>query len=472
VKKTVVLAFPAIYFAMTALAGCGGGSSAVAPAQGTILKGAASVPAGTPTRHVGRGSSPDVPLPGATARLFDISTSGLAALNGTPVQTTQTANDGSYSFSGLVLGHNYVVSITKSVTGSGNAKLNLSLGAYVHLAATATAPTTAPVNFSTTVASNYIVQTLTANPAEASVDLTSVFTSVVASVTTQIQQGTITTQDLSQSFTNPTSYSTVISQVAANSLMDASYIDNTPVGDNTRRDIVCLMTSKTLMKVKLVLIVKDATGNVFDADYYSGALNADGTFGGVSTDGLYNITGAVTGQNAHGNWAAVDGSANGVWQADAAAGHPANASTPTYVGVGYQGKFYKGTSATPEGVWFFFVRSDSNAIMMAHDEARAGLTHLEKTTVIVGKVDAMGHVSGNMVFPAVATDGSLSGLDAAEGGTATGTGSASLGTHTTNGTVSVTGAIANDAVTGTWAFTGTKDGAAYSNAGTWGGTTF
>ncbi len=87
---------------IASVAGCGGGGGAITKAA--ALSGTVTVPSGTPTRGV----SGSIPLPGATVNLYDITNSGVAALSGTPSETTTSDSSGNYSFSNTTAGHSYI----------------------------------------------------------------------------------------------------------------------------------------------------------------------------------------------------------------------------------------------------------------------------------------------------------------------------------------------------------------------------
>ncbi len=410
------------------------------------------VPATTPTRAAGT----DVPLPGATVTVVDIT----AGHPGTQVGVITTDAAGGYRFESAQPGHLYEILITKVVTSGGHT-VTLSLGAIVKTPATGAAPRV-DVDASTTVGLNYVVSKLIAGTLPPGTDISHVFVSIKDSYNTSREDGSAPPLDLTKPCTEPDSYADLQKQVVKALATSGAFLHSD--SHSSANSLVNLVFDHKASTVNLALCVLDHSRDFFDADYFSGSVDDEGHFEGKTADSLYVVGGNIAGPSAFGFWRAADGTAKGTWQAQIPA------APTTYLGHGYIGTFTKVGRSTPEGKWFFFVDPDGTSLALVHDESQADRGHLQKTAVVKGTVSASGAITGGLVFPAVA--GSIAGGDPLGGGTATGGGTGSTGSHSASGTGSVSGSTTSSTASGLWQFAGLRDGNPFNANGAWSGAGF
>ncbi len=427
------------------IAGCGGGAASLT--KSAALSGTITVPSGTPTRGV----AGSIPLPGATVNLYDITSTGTAALNGSPIETTTSDASGNYNFSTTTPGHSYIVEASKTVTSTSGTPTTLQLGSYVHVAATG--PVTEPVDPDTTVASSYVLQQISNNIATPSEDLTSLEQNFEANVTAQAAAGTAPAIDLSKGLEQHQAEISSVESEAAKSISRLAFVSKDPwatgssdSGDSNSstqaQGLVQLVTDPTTSTVQAVIIITDSNLNVTDADEVTAPIASDGSFAGSSTDGLYKITGNLDGGEAHGTWTASTGNLSGHWEATA---HN-DAGTKS---VAVMGTFTTSGSTAPAntGTGGVFVMPDGRAIAFAQDNSKTA-THNSGTAVTLGT--------------AVVSTGTMTvtnGWPAATG-------------VIPSGTVVITTTPGTTTVSGTFTFMGLAQGNEFNSSGTFTGSSY
>lgn len=442
------------------LAGCGSGGTALT--KSASLTGTVSVPAGTSTRA----AASEIPLPGATVSLYDITQNGTAALSGPPVSTTTSDVDGNYQFPTLTAGHNYIVEATKTVTGTGGVPTTLNLGSYVR--DNSSSPISATVDPNSTLVSSYVLSQLTANTVSSTEDMSAIANQVQSQITAEQNSGTAPTVDLTK---NLEQHQTELSSVETESqktLVNASYVSGDPWaaqlsggtvqtapttqtgntgtsstdnGDgesaSSQHGTVNLTVNATTMEANILLVVTDSSNDILDADTFSCPIASDGTFSGSSADKLYSIQGSVMGEEAHGEWSAASGTGSGHWEATNSQGSD-SAVNP----VGYACNFMaSSTSTVPlQGIGFLFTLADGTSIVYAQQPGSA-LSHSQSYVLMVGTgMGSTGTLTGKIISPV------------------------STGLIPT-GTITLTSSSGSTTASGTWNFTNLASGNVFNGSG-------
>ncbi len=442
------------------LAGCGSGGTAIT--KSAMLSGTVNVPAGTATRA----TSSEIPLPGATVSLYDITQNGTAALSSAPVSTTTTDVNGDYQFSSLTTGHNYIVEATKTVTGTGGVPTTLNLGSYVR--DNSSTPVSANVDSTSTLVSSYVLSQVAANTVSSSEDLSAVATQVQSQITIEQNSGTAPTVDLTKNLEQHQTELTSVETESQKTLVSAAYVSNDPWGamltggtvqtasvsqtasngqsstdsgdgesSSSEHGIVNLTINTTTMEANVLLVVTDSSNNILDADTFLCPISSNGTFSGSSVDKLYTIQGSVMGEEAHGEWFAASGSGAGHWEAA-----NSQSSDGSVQSSGYVCDFTASSSSSVpiQGIGFLFTLSDGTSIVYAVQPG-GNLSHTQSYVLMIGPAsNSSGTVTGQIVTPAA-------------------TGS------TPSGTVTLTSKSGATTASGTWNFANLPSGNVFNGSG-------
>jgi hypothetical protein len=380
--------------------------------------------------------------------LYDITTAGTAALSGTPVETTTSDVNGNYSFSSTTSGHNYIVEATKTVTSSAGTPTTLQLGTYVHVAATT--PVTEPVDQETTVASSYVLQQISSNVVTPGEDLSSLDQNFQSTIAAQVAAGTAPPIDLTKHIDQHQTEVASVETEAAKSIASLAFVSKDPwaTGSTDGNDtnsgnsssahgLVELVSDPATSTVHAILLVTDSNWNVTDADQVVADIAPDGTFSGGSTDGLYTLTGAFDGNEAHGTWTTVSSQATGHWEANASNGSDGGGKSMAAIGT-----FTTNANTAPSvtGTGGIFVMPDGRAITFIQDGTTT-VAHTTGTAVALGTATvSTGTVTITNVWPA------------ATGGTP-------------GGTITINSTTGSSVVTGTFTLSGVAAGNEFNNTG-------
>jgi hypothetical protein len=474
-----------------ALTGCGGGGGSVGTRSTTSLTGTVTVPSGTPTRGVSfRATSTNVPLPGASVSLYDITQGGANAITGPPVATTTTDANGNYQFQNLPPGHNFVVQASKTVTGTGT-PATVTVATYASTGTTSSSgPVVADADENTTLAVGYLLQQLKANLASSTADLGTLVSQFVQQVLAQEQAGHGPNIDLTKQLTDQENVAEQVEQEEAQAVIGGAYVGQPPsqaASDEENEGkavhaLVDLVVDTAHSTVQGVLVLASSGGAVSDADSFSATLQSDGSFTATTTDASYTVTGVVDGEEMHGHWASANGQLDGHWEAthasaqsdssggstppppptgsggsgsSAGSGSQSGSQNNTNTLTGTPGAAYVGTfsaqaagsSSGPSGSWFLFLFPNKELLLYAHDNTDTTLPHNQKVVLAFGSLGSNNALSLTPVFPLA------SGASA-------------------SATISAGAAIGQPSLQGSWSCSGLVSGNVFNGSGTWTATLF
>jgi hypothetical protein len=438
--------------AAVSLAGCGGGSGTPVPPPpaGRSVAGQALAPASLVGRAL---ADPDVALPAATVTLTDV-TNGLP---GTVVNTTQTGLTGQYVSTGLVADHIYFLYISRQRKDSKGNTVTISMGAVVPPADSSGNATT-NITPSTTVGLGFVLTNFDSlrSGKSAADALQGIFGAEddVAQATEAAREAGTETVDLSEPANDPKSHGADAQKVNTQSRVSAAFLS----GGNSKQTTVDMLFDKTSNQASATLFVRDNAGDIFDADTFTGPVDATGNFTGKTIDGIYTISGTITSKQVQGTWAAVDGSAKGSWSAKSSSGGRA---------AGYQGVFTRPQTGET-GTWLMFVDNSGSTMIYGHRN-KAGGVHLLDTVALAGTIKSDATIATNLAFPA--ESGSLSGTDPTQGASiVVPNAKASTLFGTLHGTI--TGSTSGTVVSGAWKLAGAFGSDTFDETGTWSGTKY
>ncbi len=378
--KTAVFTLAASV-ALFCMAGCGGGAGGLG-VRSASLSGTVLVPAGTPTRGAASGTTP---LPGASVQLYDV-TSGAASLASAPAAATTTDANGNYQFSNLNAGDSYVVNVSKTVTGTGGAAVQLTLGTYAHAAAGTTVQ--ADTDQETTAAASYVLQQIGSGALNPKQDLTTDLDQAEQLLTSNPPAGGI---DLTKDFKKSSDYQAEVQDVEQHMPAGGAYTPSSAPFDATgdsvsdTQAVVDAEYNTATQTITGVIAVFAPSGD--NTDFFTAVPDSTNHFQATTADGLYTITGSVNGEHMEGSWSAAGGSAQGQWEAGNAAS------------MAYSGTFGSGTPAS--GSWMMFTDRRGGVLLAVEDSSVAG--HASHTLMAAGALAASGSFTATVYYPTAAS---------------------------------------------------------------------